>query len=291
MIWIIGNKGMLGQEISRTLTEAGIPFTGSDMEVSILEPSALRNYAEKYNPSWIVNCSAYTAVDRAEEDTDTAYAVNRNGAANLAVLAAERDIPMVHISTDYVFDGTSSTPLTENAPTGPTGVYGASKLAGEEEIRRIWKKHVIIRTAWLYGLSGSNFVYTMIKLMNKLDSLKVVNDQYGSPSWTGDLANLILRVLRSDGQNWGTYHFSGDGECSWYDFAGEIFRIGRETGLIGSDCAITPCTSEEFPTPAKRPAYSLLSKEKVKRIFSIEISNWQDSLQTFMKGIDSNDIL
>lgn len=284
MIWIIGNKGMLGQELGRTLQEAGIPLIGTDMEVSILEPDLLKEYALQHNPSWIINCSAYTAVDKAEEDTETAYAVNRQGAANIAVLAAELDIPLIHISTDYVFNGTSSTPLPEDAPTDPSGVYGSSKLAGEEEIRKTCTKYYIIRTAWLYGQFGPNFVYTMIKLMNKMESLKVVNDQHGSPTWTRDIAGLIRIIINSDSGIYGTYHFSGEGECTWFDFAGEIYCLGRENGLITSDCTLVPCSSEEFPAPARRPAYSLLSKEKVKRTFLYSVPRWQDSISNFMKA-------
>ncbi len=291
MIWIIGNKGMLGQEISRTFQEAEIPFIGTDKEVSMLEPDVLREYAFQQKPSWIINCSAYTAVDKAEEDTETAYAVNQQGPANIAILAAEMDIPLIHISTDYVFDGASSTPLSEDAPTDPSGVYGASKLAGEEEIRKICTKYFIIRTAWLYGQFGPNFVYTMIKLMNKQDSLKVVNDQFGSPTWTGDITELIRIIIILDSREYGTYHFSGEGECSWFDFAREIYRLGRENELITSNCTLVPCTSEEFPTPARRPVYSLLSKEKVKKYFSFNIPEWKDSIKLFIKGININDII
>ncbi len=284
MIWIIGNRGMLGQELGRTLQEAEFSYIGTDREVSILEPNVLKEYALQHNPSWIINCSAYTAVDKAEEDTETAYAVNHQGAANIAVLAAELDIPLIHISTDYVFDGTSSVPLSEDAPTGPEGIYGASKLAGEEEIRKICTKYYIIRTAWLYGQFGSNFVYTMIKLMNKLDSLKVVDDQHGSPTWTKDIAGLIQTIIRSDNSGYGTYHMSGEGECTWFDFAREIYNLGRGSGLITSDCTLVPCSSEEFPTLAKRPAYSLLSKGKVKNTFLYNVPRWHDSISNFMKA-------
>ncbi len=291
MIWIIVSKGMLGQEISRTLQEAEILFIGTDKEVSILEPEKLKEYAFQQKPAWIINCSAYTAVDKAEEDKDSAYAVNSMGVANIAALAAELDIPLIHISTDYVFDGSSSSPLTEDAHTSPTGVYGASKLAGEEEIRKICTKYYIIRTAWLYGQFGPNFVYTMIKLMNKLDFLKVVDDQHGSPTWTKDIAGLIQVIIRSDSRGYGIYHFSGEGNCTWFDFAGEIYRLGRENELITSDCTLDPCTSEEFPTMAKRPAYSLLSKDKVKKNFLYSVPRWQDSVKIFIEGLNSNDII
>ncbi|MCK4543132.1 MAG: dTDP-4-dehydrorhamnose reductase [Spirochaetales bacterium] len=286
MIWIIGDKGMLGREVSKALQEADIPSTGTDREVSILEPEALRAYAKGCKPDWIINCSAYTAVDKAEDEKEAAFAINKTGVANIAALASELDIPLIHISTDYVFDGSSSEPLTEEAPAGPTGVYGASKLAGEEKIRKICSKHFIIRTAWLYGQYGPNFVYTMLKLMNKLDTLKVVDDQHGSPTWTKDITGLICTIIESDNMTYGTYHLSGEGECTWFEFAREIFRLGRENGLITSDCTLNPCSSEEFPTPAKRPAYSLLSKEKVKRNFQYSVPDWKESIEQFLDILD-----
>lgn len=282
MIWIIGNKGMLGRELSELLAFEGVPFLGSDREVSILDPEALSAFAEGHNPRVMINCSAYTAVDRAEEDREAVFALNRDGAANLACLAAEKDIPLIHISTDYVFDGTSSEPLSEGAPTGPTGVYGASKLAGEEAVRAAASKHIIIRTAWLYGQHGPNFVYTMLKLMNQREALKVVDDQHGSPTWARDLSRFILTVIRDDREAWGTYHFSGEGRCTWYGFVQEILRLGRETGLVTRDCSLTPCASSEYPTPAKRPAWSLLSKEKARKTFGVEVPRWEEALGAFL---------
>lgn len=291
MIWIIGNKGMLGQELSRTFQEAGVLFIGTDREVSILEPDTLREFSLQHKLSWIINCSGYTAVDKAEEDEAAAYAINRQGTANIANLAAELNIPLIHISTDYVFDGTSADPLSENAVTNPVSVYGKSKLAGEEKIRKICPKYYIIRTAWLYGQFGSNFVYTMIKLMNKLDNLKVVNDQYGSPTWTKDISGFIKKIIKSDSSLYGTYHFSDEGECTWFDFAGEIYRLGKGNGIITNKCNLIPCASSEYPTAAKRPAYSLLSKGKVKKSFSCNVPKWQDSINLFIRGINNNDII
>lgn len=286
MIWLIGNKGMLGTELSKHLEEEKIDFIGSDREVSILEPPSLGGFANTHKPSLIINCSAYTAVDKAEEDKDAAYAINQTGVANIARLAAARDIPLIHISTDYVFDGTSSIPLKEDAPTGPEGVYGMSKLAGEEEIRKIAPKHFIIRTAWLYGQYGPNFVYTMMKLMNKLEAIKVVNDQKGSPTWTRDLTGLIVSILKQRSDAYGTYHLSGEGECTWFGFAREIYKMAREKGLVTRDCAVNPCTSSEFPTPAKRPAYSLMSKEKVKSVLGYGVRAWTQSLEMFLTGME-----
>ena len=283
MIWIIGSNGMLGKELCEVFKESNVPFVGTDKDVSILEPDALKHFAFELKPDWIVNCSGYTAVDKAETDKDTAFAINAEGVKNIALAAKELDAPLVHISTDYVFDGTSKTPLSEDSPVSPLGVYGKSKLAGENWIRKLHNKHFIIRTAWLYGQYGPNFVYTMLKLMNSRDSIKVIDDQHGSPTWARDLAELILSLVVNNTQSFGTYHFSGEGECTWYDFADEIYKKGKECGLIKSECTIEPCTSGEFPTPAKRPSYSLLSKEKIKKTFSVTIPGWEDSLNKFIR--------
>ena len=287
MIWIIGNQGMLGKELSRYFDEAGVPHVGSDREVSILDPAALRGFANQHKPDWIVNCSAYTAVDKAEEEESSAFALNRDGPAHIAEAAADLDIPFIHISTDYVFDGNSANPLTEDAPTGPQSVYGRSKLAGEEAVRSVTGRHFIIRTAWLYGEFGSNFVYTMLRLMESRDGIKVVDDQQGSPTWARELARLIGVIVSTESTAYGTYHFSGEGECSWYAFAREIYRLGLEMRILASECEILPCSSAEFPTPARRPRYSLLSKEKVKREFGIEIPDWKDSLADFFATLDN----
>ena len=291
MIWVIGSKGMLGQELSLALDKAGLAFVGTDKEVDILSPLALSEKANEISPDWIINCSAYTAVDQAEDDEDLVFKINKDGVGNLAKLASELDIPIVHFSTDYIFDGSSNIPLGEEASTSPIGVYGKSKLAGEEALQRIHKKFFIIRTAWLYGQFGPNFVYTMIKLMNRLDTIKVVEDQVGSPTWTVDLAGLIIRIIQSDNSSYGIYHYSGEGECSWYEFAETIYNQGRDAGLISNNCEVKSCLSEEFPTKTKRPAYSLLSKDKILSFFPDSVPLWQDSLTSFLKGITNDDII
>jgi dTDP-4-dehydrorhamnose reductase len=291
MIWIIGSKGMLGQELCLTLKNAGLDYTGTDKEIDILSSTALAEKAEEISPDWIVNCSAYTAVDQAEDDSEMAYKINKDGVQNIAELANKLDIPVIHISTDYVFDGTSEKPLHEDAPTSPIGVYGKSKLEGEEVLQKNCSKYFIIRTAWLYGQFGPNFIYTMIKLMNKLDSIKVVDDQIGSPTWAKDLTNLISLIMKRNNAEYGIYHFSGEGQCSWFDFAREICSQGRNSNLISSECQINPCASSEFPTKAERPAFSLLSKKKVKVELNILVPLWQESLKSFIKGINANDII
>ena len=284
MIWIIGNKGMLGQDVSHYCNKVGLPYIGSDSEVSILSPATLREFVERNSPSWIVNCSGYTAVDKAETEKELAYALNRDGVLNISTIAKQFDIPLIHMSTDYVFDGDSETPLSESSTTCPVSIYGKSKLAGEEAIRDIVESHFIIRTAWLYGEYGPNFVSTMLKLMNERDSIKVVHDQHGSPTWTVELVKLIMKIIMSESQSYGTYHFSGEGHCTWYDFANMIYQFGRELGILHSHCKVMPCSSDEYPTAAQRPKYSLMSKKKVKEVFSLDIPNWKISLKSYMQS-------
>ena len=195
MIWLIGCKGMLGTEISRQLSENKIDFVGTDIDVDITNPQALADFAKGKEISYIINCSAYTAVDKAESDQDFAKKLNEDGPRNIACLANQIHAKMIHISTDYVFDGTGSFPYTEDMPIAPIGVYGKTKADGERAVRENLNEHYIIRTAWLYGWAGRNFVYTMIKAMNTHDSVKVVNDQKGTPTFAGDLAAVILLEL------------------------------------------------------------------------------------------------
>ena len=285
MIWIIGNKGMLGRELSQLLEQSGVSYLGSDLEVSILDYSRLKEFSTNRRISVVINCSAYTAVDKAESDSEMAYHINADGVANIAQVAADMGALLIHISTDYVFDGNNSQPLNEESSTNPNGVYGRSKLAGENEIKRICQKYFIVRTSWLYGKFGQNFVFTMLKLMNSKSSIKVVNDQIGSPTWAKDLCEFIIAITNSGSRNFGIYHFSGDGQCSWYEFAQEIYQLGMESGIIKNKCETLPCFSDEYPTAAKRPKYSLLSKSKAKDVFGFDIPGWKASLNRFIYDI------
>lgn len=284
MIWVIGNAGMLGTEVTTILTKEFDNVVATDREVSILELEALREFVSFKDIDWIVNCSAYTAVDKAEEDVDFCYALNEKGVANIAEVAKEIGAKMVHVSTDYVFDGNSSTPLSEDAPTAPIGVYGASKLAGEKQIVQNLDEHFIIRTAWLYGEHGNNFVHTMLRLMADKDELGVIADQIGSPTWAFDLASLIADVIKQNSTAYGIYHYSNEGEISWHGFAEAILEIGNEKGLLSKKIPVNPLTTDQYPTPAKRPAYSLLNKTKVKETFGVEVPHWKDSLNQFLAG-------
>jgi len=285
MIWLIGCKGMLGTEIARQLSENKIEFVGTDIDVDITNPLALESFAQGKEISYIINCSAYTAVDKAESDADFAKKLNEDGPRNIANLAKQIQAKMIHISTDYVFDGSGSSPYIEDMPIAPIGVYGKTKAAGEEAVRQSLAEHYIIRTAWLYGWAGKNFVYTMIKAMNTHDSVKVVNDQKGSPTFAGNLAGVILKIINKNDVPYGTYHCTDLGEITWWDFTNEIKKQGIAAGYVNNkDCVVNPCTTDEYPTPAKRPAYSVLCKDKIQKALGIQLSDWKESLKVFLKS-------
>ena len=289
MIWLIGNKGMLGNEVCRTLLKSKIDFVGTDSEVSILDYSALESFAAEKSVSFIVNCAAYTAVDKAESDVDFARKLNADGPRNIARLAKKLGVPFIHISTDYVFDGTASSPIAEDAPIKPIGVYGETKAEGEKAIAQETSDFYILRTAWLYGWSGKNFVYTMIRAMNTHESVKVVNDQKGTPTNCVTLASVILNIIqkRLGGQTVpnGIYNVTDLGEITWFDFTKEILAQGAENGLImNKTCVVNPCTTAEYPTPAKRPAYSVLDKSKTQKTLGIELPDWKESLKVFLNS-------
>ena len=293
MIWLIGNMGMLGTELSLLMEKSGVEFTGTDREADITSLSALEKKARELQITWIVNCAAYTAVDRAEDDIDSCRSLNVTGAANAALCARNIGARFVHISTDYVFEGKgiaegkSLRPYREDDETAPTGVYGLSKRDGEIEAAQNCPASFIIRTAWLYGKHGSNFVNTMLRLMNEKGEVKVVDDQRGSPTWAFDLASVILTVIRNvdGGKNipFGIYHYTNEGNISWFDFAKEIYRQGRELGLIKKECDVKPCASGEYPAKVKRPAFSVLDKSKIKTELGIDIPAWDYSLKEYFK--------
>lgn len=284
MIWVIGYKGMLGNEICRQLTENNIQFVRSDVDVDITDIEALDQFAKCWAVTWIINCAAYTAVDKAESDIELAHKLNVDGPANIAKVAKKYGAKLIHISTDYVFDGTGDTPRTEDMPVAPIGVYGVTKAKGEEAVRNNTDKYYILRTAWLYGWAGKNFVYTMIRAMNTHDAVKVVNDQKGTPTFAGDLANVILTIISKKGTvPYGIYHCTDLGEITWWDFTNEIKKQGIEKGLVtNKECVVNPCTTDEYPTPAKRPAYSVLSKDKIQKNLGITLPDWKESLSKFL---------
>jgi dTDP-4-dehydrorhamnose reductase len=289
---------MLGTELSLLLEKTGLPFAGTDCEVDITDTAALDSFIKQSRPGggqfgWIINCAAYTAVDKAEDDVEICRRLNTLGAANIAACAKSIGARLIHISTDYVFDGkgiaegTDLRPYREDDATAPIGVYGLTKRDGELAVIDNNSRSYIIRTAWLYGKYGNNFVHTMLRLMNERAEVKVVDDQRGSPTWAFDLASAVLAVITAvdSGKDipFGIYHYTNEGNISWFDFAKEIYRQGRELGRIGKDCAVKPCASAEFPAKVKRPAYSVLDKSKIKAALGIDIPAWDESLKEFLK--------
>ncbi|MBN2522449.1 MAG: dTDP-4-dehydrorhamnose reductase [Bacteroidales bacterium] len=289
MIWIIGSKGMLGRQLAMDCKQSGTSFIATDMDVDITDRQELLAFSQDKGISVIINCSAYTAVDKAEEEEDKAFAVNAFGVENIGKTATAIGAKVIHVSTDYVFPGTENRELEEDDPTGPVSVYGRSKLEGERLLAASCAKSIIVRTAWLYGRYGKNFVYTMVNAMNVREEIKVVHDQVGSPTNAVDLSAALIAICQKvDGaqgtEYWGVYHYSGGGQCTWYEFAKEIYRLGRNSGVITSDCTITPCTTNDYPTPAARPAYSLLSKTKMMNTFGVSVLEWKQSLISFFKS-------
>jgi dTDP-4-dehydrorhamnose reductase len=290
MIWLIGNKGMLGTELSNALTASGLRFVGTDREVDILDPQALAAFAAGKKIEWIVNCAAYTAVEKAEDDAELCRALNADGPENIAKTARSAGAKLLHISTDYVFDGSGARPYLEDDPVAPIGVYGRTKAEGEARSRAACPEHVIVRTAWLYGKHGTNFVYTMLRLMAAKERIGVVADQRGTPTYASDLAAAIVAILRAPTTVYGTFHFTNLGETDWHEFALEIQRLGREFGILSKPCEVAPLTTEQYPTRVRRPAYSVLSKEKIRKAYGLEIPEWRAALGAFLRSIDQHDI-
>ena len=280
-ILITGANGQLGNEMQRVAKTSSNHYIFTDVaQLDITDREAVLKAVKDNGIQVIVNCAAYTNVDKAEDDRATADLINNKAVENLATAARENDATLIHISTDYVFKGDRCTPCREDWETDPLGVYGITKLAGEKSIERTGCRHIIIRTAWLYSPFGKNFVKTMQKLTAEKDSLKVVFDQVGTPTYAGDLADAITRIIET-GQlgKQGIYHFSNEGVCSWYDFAREICE------LSGNTCNIQPCHSDEFPSKVKRPHFSVLDKTKIKDTFGIEVPYWKDSLKKCIREL------
>lgn len=274
-ILVTGANGQLGKEMKQL--ESAYPgfrfifLSREDMPVHHFE--LVRNVFKGYQPQYLVNCAAYTAVDKAESEKELAFQVNGEAVGVMAALCKEYGTKFIHISTDYVFDGNGTTPYATDAPTNPQSVYGASKLKGEQEAMQYNPESIIIRTSWVYSEFGKNFVKTMRKLMSEREELNVVSDQIGSPTYAADLAQMIMQIIA--GGNWvpGMYHFSNSGVISWYDFAVAI------RDLSGLQCRIQPIPSSQYPTPAKRPAYSVMDTSSIFSTFHATPRNWKDSLR------------
>ena len=275
-VLVTGSNGQLGNEMRRAALNSTDHYIFTDVEeLDITHQEAIRSFVRELQVEVIINCAAYTNVDRAETDEPMADLLNHKAVGYLATVAREFDATLIHISTDYVFGGSrGNTPRTESEPVNPTGVYGLTKLHGEQSIVAVGCKHLIFRTAWLYSRHGNNFVKTMRRLTKEKESLNVVFDQVGTPTFAGDLADFIYKVVseRLFEDKQGIYHYSNEGVISWYDFAQEI------CSLSGHSCNIQPCHSDEFPSKVKRPEYSVLDKTKLKRDFQVTIPYWKESL-------------
>ncbi len=282
-ILLTGAKGMLASDVKLTKPESISLIETEIEELDITNSKAVNNFCELTNPDLILNCAAYTAVDKAEEDQKTAFAVNATGPEILAQAASKREIPFIHISTDYVFFGSGSHPLKEDDNCDPKGIYAKSKRKGEIAIENAKGKWLIVRTSWLYGLSGNNFPDTMIRLANEKDILRVVNDQKGSPTFSRDLAEAVWKLININAA--GYFHFSNSGACTWYDFAVETIRKARELNFLPRDkkIEILPVSSEEFIRPAPRPAYSVMSIEKYTEATGATPRAWQEGLDDYLK--------
>lgn len=286
-ILITGANGQLGNEFRKlSINHSDWEFTFTDVDnLDITNFSALETLCIQNQFNYIVNCAAYTAVDKAENDLELAAKLNRDAVKNIATAAAQIDAVLIHVSTDYVFDGMACTPYTEDLPVSPTSAYGRTKAQGEEEALK-YNKSLIIRTAWLYSTFGNNFVKTMLRLGSDRPEISVVFDQVGTPTYAEDLASAILSIIQNtntDGVKPGIYHFSNEGVCSWYDFAWEIQNFAQ-TG-----CIVKPIESKDYHTPAKRPAFSVFNKSKIKSTFNIDIPYWKTSLYKCLNSlINSN---
>jgi len=278
-ILVTGANGQLGSELkvlSTRYSQFNWVFTDWQ-ELDLCDLENLKPNISAVNPEIIINCAAHTAVDKAESEVDLSDVLNHQSVAVMAKWSQENNCQFIHISTDYVFDGNSSTALTETAQTNPINVYGVTKLAGEKACLQQNPKAIIVRTSWVYSSFGNNFVKTMSRLMQERDSLNVVNDQIGSPTYAADLAQAIMTIITHPNWKAGIYNFSNEGEISWYEFALAIQEIG------GFECEINGIASANYPTPAKRPKYSLLDKTKIKTIYGVAVPEYQESLLRCMQ--------
>jgi dTDP-4-dehydrorhamnose reductase len=282
---VIGKNGQLAWELARSLpTDWQMAIWGSS-ELNIVDRGALATRLTDFKPQVVINCAAYTAVDKAESDAINAYAVNESGAGNLAAVCSQIGARLLHISTDFVFDGSKSSPYSVGDQTNPLGVYGASKLAGEQQVLRLLpESSVVVRTSWVYSAHGNNFVKTILRLLKEKPQLNVVADQIGSPTWAKNLASWLWAVA-SKPEAKGLYHWSDAGAASWYDFAVAIQELALEKGLLRTAVPIYPIPSAAYPTPAKRPHYSVMDKREAEAVSDIRAGHWRQSLSQMLNEL------
>lgn len=278
-ILVTGARGQLGRDVVTACGQAGYEVLGCDREtLDITNASNCRQTIQQFLPDVIIHCAAYTAVDQAETDIDGAYLVNSVGTRNIAVEAEKVGAKLIFISTDYVFDGHGTCPYHEYDNTDPKSIYGKSKRAGEMLVESLSSKFFIVRTSWVFGIHGTNFVKTMLKLGSERSQLKVVSDQVGSPTFTEDLADFLLKLIVTE--NYGIYHASNTGTCSWYDFAKAIFE------QFNVNVEVLPCSTEEFPRPAPRPSYSVMEQISIRTNGFEELPSWRDALTRFQRSLE-----
>ncbi|SCX94014.1 dTDP-4-dehydrorhamnose reductase [Nonlabens sp. Hel1_33_55] len=285
MVLVFGGNGQLGQCLQEVVKDQGSNGLNykflSTAEGDITNDKKLTLLFQENQPSYIINCAAYTAVDIAEDEGEKAKNINTIGAGNLAKLCGQYGTTLIHISTDFVFDGSQSFPLKETDATNPLGIYGVTKLAGEQSIAENCDRYFIIRTSWLYSTYGKNFLKTMLRLAQNRNTISVVSDQIGTPTYAMDLAGFILHLIDNNANQYGVYHFSNQGVASWYDFASEILK---NTKTI----AVVPVNSDAYPTRAIRPAFSVLDKNKIKNTFSYNIPYWRDSVEKCLLKLNAS---
>jgi dTDP-4-dehydrorhamnose reductase len=273
-----GQTGQTLQKLSTKQTDTTFYFTDRN-ELDISKANDVLDFFDNYPIDWCINCAAYTAVDKAETEEDLAKQVNTTAVLNLALASKRAKSKLVHISTDFVFDGCSNTAYTETDKINPLGIYGKTKAEGENILRSNYSGHFIIRTSWLYSEFGQNFMKTMLRLSEEKDSLNVVTDQIGSPTYAGDLVSFILKIVANESKAYGTYHFCNTGISSWYDFAKAIFELSN------SKVQVLPIKTENYPTPAKRPVFSVLDQSKLIKTFDYNIPYWRDSLKIALQNL------
>lgn len=275
VVLVTGANGQLGQSLQFVAPNyPGLEFVFcSSSDLDIADADNCEAVFAKIKPDFCINAAAYTAVDKAETEEAKAHLINVIGAQNIAVACKNQGTILLHISTDFVFDGEKNTPYTEDDFPNPTGAYGQTKLDGEKAIQSVFEKYYVIRTSWVYSQFGNNFMKTMLRIASERDSISVVNDQVGTPTNAVDLAEALVTIILNNKNEFGIYNFSNEGQCSWYDFAKKIFEINND------NISLTPIPTTGFPTPAKRPKYSVLDKGKIKKAFSIAIQDWDQSIE------------
>ena len=283
-ILLTGAAGQLGWELQRRIPVNVRLTPMTRVELDVGDANQVQKAVRAIDPDWIINASAYTAVDRAESEPEAAFRVNEQGARNLAQAAADNGARLLHVSTDFVFDGEAGAPRRPDDPASPLGVYGESKWRGEQAIRELLGDDaLIIRTAWVYSAHGHNFVKTMLRLMNERDEINVVEDQIGTPTWAAELARVVFLAVARDLR--GVYHWTDAGVASWYDFAVAIQSLGRQLGLLESDATIRPIPTQAYPLPARRPANSVLDKQALREAVGHTGLHWREALKNMLKEL------